>query len=289
MRNSPKTVTRFGGETAAGQSANSARSAFEADAPEKPDIRGGRKMVSVFNNGNGRAYGAVLPESCASCPVSGTTEWSCVNDAAGGVLKAARRMTTYQVGETLFHQSDAAHGVYCLMSGLALLKQLDPFGNETAFRILFPGQTCGWRSLFAKQQHTASAVVIETSQVCFIPGAEIERMLRLDPDLARRFLTTLAMDPGPADAVLLRNSFLPARVRLAHLLLILCERCLGDAEQGEVCYRLPIKRKHIAALIGTSGETVSRTIKELEDDRLVSFDQRNVFIPDIERLRREVQ
>lgn len=244
--------------------------------------------MSHVKSTNGRHNGTCLPGSCAACTVSSTTEWTGVNPAADDVLKAARRLTTYEVGETLFHQQDAPHGVHCLMSGLVILKQLDAFGNETAFRILFPGQTCGWRSLFAEQNHMASAVALETSKVCFIPHAEIERLMDLDPSLSRRFLRTLAKDPGPADAVLLRSAFLPARVRLAHLLLMLSERCLGEAAEGEVCYRLPVKRKHIAALIGTTGETVSRTIKELEDEALATFDQRNVLIPDIDRLRREV-
>lgn len=239
-------------------------------------------------NGNTQNHATSLPVSCAACPVSGTTEWTCLDQLADDVLRSARRLTVYQVGETLFHQQDAPQGIHCLMSGLVLLKQLDAFGNETAFRVLFPGQTCGWRSLFAEQNHMASAVALEVSKVCFVPSADIERMMRLDPRLSRRFLKSLAKDPGPADALMLRSAFLPARVRLAHLLLILIERCLGEAADGEVCYRLPVKRKHIAALIGTSQETVSRTIKELEDEALATFDQRDVLIPDIERLRREV-
>lgn len=241
-----------------------------------------------MSSAGARNHGSSLPASCAACPVSNKTEWVCINSAAGDVLKSARRMTAYQVGETLFHQHDASQGVYCLMEGLVILKQLDSFGNETAFRLLFPGQTCGWRSLFAEQDHMASAVVLEPSKVCFIPRADLEHMMNLDPALGRRFLKSLAIDPGPADAVLLRNAFLPARIRLAHLLLILAEHCLNDPPEGEVCYRLPVKRKHIAALIGTSGETVSRTIRELEEDSLAFFDHRNVHIPNIDRLQKEV-
>lgn len=244
--------------------------------------------MSEVKNGVHRQQANSLPQSCASCPVSSTTEWACINKEANVFLVQARRLTTYQVGETLFHQNDPSLGVHCLMSGLVILKRLDAFGTETAFRLLFPGQTCGWRSLFADQAHMASAVVLEPSKVCFIPRAELDRMMHADPGLSRRFLRTLAIDPGPADAVLLRSPFLPARVRLAHLLLILIERRLNEETNGAVCYRLPVKRKHIAALIGTSGETVSRTIKELEDDSLASFDGRNVIIPDIDRLRSEV-
>ncbi|MFQ5562244.1 MAG: Crp/Fnr family transcriptional regulator [Parvularculaceae bacterium] len=244
--------------------------------------------MSEVKNRNVRVNGKSLPASCAYCPVSSTTEWACINAAADDVLKSARRLTAYQVGETIFHQNDESLGLHCLMSGLVILKQLDAFGTETAFRLLFPGQTCGWRSLFGGQAHRASGVVLESSRVCFIPRDALDRMLKLDPNLSRRFLRTLANDPGPADAVLLRNPFLPARIRLAHLLLILSERCLTEATEGAVCYRLPIKRKHIAALIGARGETVSRTIKELEDESLVSFDRRNVLIPDVDRLRAEI-
>lgn len=53
------------------------------------------------------------------------------------------------------HPQEAAHGVHRPMNGLVILKQLDPFGNETAFGLLFPGQTCGWRSLFLLGEQAA--------------------------------------------------------------------------------------------------------------------------------------
>ena len=246
------------------------------------------KSANETKGAGARNHGNALPPSCASCVVWEKTEWACLNKAADDVLKSARRLTAYQVGETLFHQHDPSHGVYCLMEGLVILKQLDTFGNETAFRLLFPGQTCGWRSLFAGQSHMATAVVLETSKVCFISTADLEIMMSADSTLSREFLKTLATDPGPADAILLRNAFLPARIRLAHLLLILAGHCLNKPIENEVRYRLPVKRKHIAALIGTSVETVSRTIRELEDDSLAYFDQRNVLIPDIGKLQQEV-
>ena len=231
---------------------------------------------------------AALPESCASCSAYPTTEWACLSALAGDILKSSRRLTTYRIGETLFHQHGAPQGIYCLMKGLVILKRFDVFGNETAFRLLFPGETCGWRSLFAEEEHVASAVVLEASTVCLVPRAEIERMMKVDPGLARQFLRTMARDPGPADAILLRNNFLPARVRLAHLLLILADRCAANPGQGRLSFRLPIKRKHIAALIGVGSETVSRAIKELEDESLARFDKRDLIIPDVAALRRAV-
>lgn len=233
--------------------------------------------------------GKCLHSKCSLCPVSALTEWTNLNDASNNILQSTRQTSTYQPGSTIFHQNDAPLGVYCLMNGLVILKQMDVHGIETAFRLLFPGQTCGWRSLFGEHPHQASALVLEASTVCFIPLNDIENMLLEDPSLSRRFLKTIARDPGPANAVVLRNPPLAVRTRLTHLLLILSEQCMSKSIDGDLCYHLPIQRKHIASLIGTSVETVSRTIKELEDDSVVFFDRKKVLIPSIEKLRREVE
>jgi len=171
------------------------------------------------------------------------------------------------------------------MNGLVLLRNLDDFGVETAFRLIFAGQTCGWRSLFAEQPHTASALVLETSTVCFIPSVDVLRMIDVDASLGKRFLKTVARDSGPVDALLLRSAHLNASLRLVHLILILNKYCSKDETGPAISYRLPIKRKHIASFIGTSRETVSRAIKELEESSLAFFRSRTVSIPDIELLK----
>ena len=60
-----------------------------------------------------------------------------------------------------------------------------------------------------------------------------------------------------------------------------------DPDVGH-CFEIPIARQDIAALVGTTPETISRTIRRLEKARIVSFKGNNVVIPDLEVVFREI-
>jgi len=200
------------------------------------------------------------------------------------LYEQARKKRTYNRGEKLFEQGRNSTGLYCVQSGHALLKHVDMFGNETAFRVVGPGELMGQRSFFAGEPHTATAQALGRTYVCFHPRAVINRMLDSSIHLAKCFLRDLARDPGPADSLKLRNTKLPLRIRLLYLLVIIKEISDTTSNSGSLTFGLPLRRLDIAALIGARPETVTRVIKALEDDGIVIFHDHEVTVPRLEQL-----
>jgi CRP-like cAMP-binding protein len=150
--------------------------------------------------------------------------------------------------------------------------------------VVGPGEIMGYRSYFAEDRHAATARALTECRVCLVPGRAMNRLLDRNATLGRQFLATLARDPGPPDGLLLRAHHVPARVRLVTLLLILRDRFVVTGAEDSVEFDLPIGRRDIAALLAMRPETVSRTIKELEDEGIAIFSDRHVVVPYLERL-----
>lgn len=230
-----------------------------------------------------------LPKSCLDCPVYLRTEW-CVLDRTG-IVQLARRRTAldFQAGKIIFEQGSLSEGIYCIESGHILLRQVDAFGNETAFRLLTGGETVGWHSLFGEQPHAATAQALSACRLCLIPREDFEELIDTHPELTRRFLKTIATDRGPADALLLRSPLLPVHIRLVHLLILLRDRCATTVSPRALALNLPLKRKQIASMIGARTETLSRAIRQLDDMGLAQFEGRHVLIPDFSKLLETVR
>lgn len=208
-----------------------------------------------------------------------------LDHTTGALVERAGPACSYRRREAIYYQGDAYSGLYWVASGVVLLEQFDAFGNQTAFRLAMPGEFFGYRSLFAEEPHAATAIALKPSRVRACPPATVREQVRRDPAVAIELLKLLARDPGPVQAPMLRSPYLPVRVRLAHLLILLRERCASDDGHGGLVYSLPVQRGDIAAMLGTRIETVARTIRALEGAGVATFAKgRRVHVPEPERL-----
>ncbi len=200
------------------------------------------------------------------------------------MFERTRKKRIYTRGEVIYEQDKNPIGLYCIQSGHVLLKNLDRYGNETAFRVVGPGELMGYRSFFAEEPHKASAQALDRCYICFHPQSIINRLLNSSIHLAKCFLGDLARDPGPVHALKLRNLKLPLRIRLIYLLEILKNHTGTTNEKGALTFDLPLKRLDIAALIGARPESVTRTIRELEAEGIAIFRNREVTLPHLEQI-----
>lgn len=184
----------------------------------------------------------------------------------------------------VFYQGQEPLGLYCIANGDVLLERTDSHGNETAFRIAGPGEMIGYRSLFGRHAHEATARALSPVRLCFFPAPVVEEFVASSPRLAREFLALVARDPGPIHAPLLRNPLASAISRLAQLILILVQRRAQQTGPKEFVLKLPVSNADIASLIGIRRETVTRRLQELERDGICSHKGRQLVITDIDRL-----
>ncbi len=233
------------------------------------------------------AYTRRTGPMCASCSVCPKVEWAELSANELTRVTSNKFARGYEAGSSLFEQGDDPKGVYCLEEGHVFLRRFDRFGNETSFGVTEAGSTLGWRSFFAGEAHAATAIALTPIKVCLIPGSVVLSLLRENSDLSLRYLKTVARDPGPRDALALRTPLIPVRVRMINLLLLLSRHSANADDKGSVAFKVPMKRRQIASMVGAREETLSRIISDLHADGLAIFNGRQITIPDVRRLYEE--
>lgn len=187
------------------------------------------------------------------------------------MLEGGRRACVIQRNATLFRQGEQPQGIYCLRAGYMLSTRTDPAGNEAILDLLTGGDLVGCQGFFAGRRHATSARAVTACSVCFIPGPTVLRLLDSNPGLTRAMLRSVAGDPRPMTALMLRSPGLSVRGRLVHLLLVLKERCAEALPDGRLVFDIPLTRRDIAAMIGVRPESISRAVHDLQDEGVASF------------------
>jgi CRP/FNR family transcriptional regulator len=203
------------------------------------------------------------PEVCADCPVRDHAVCAALRPDELAELAAIGQHKSFTRGETIFAAGDSSIACATLVTGAAKLSRADVDGVERIVGLIHPAGFLG--QLFAAtNQHDVTALT--DSRVCLFPRAGFERLMREHPALTRsileRTLAELDSSRGLAELIGRRD----VKARLAGLLLTFARAAspspCGMAEEFE----LPLSREEIASLIGTTIETVSRRLTELERD-----------------------
>ncbi|MEX2449857.1 MAG: Crp/Fnr family transcriptional regulator [Rhodospirillales bacterium] len=225
--------------------------------------------------------------NCFTCQSRRRTEWCVLSEDELGVIDKAKKSRTLGPGEILFHQGDPCGGIHCIENGLIGARKLDADGNSILLGMAYPGDTLGYRFLLSGEDYQASAEALKPSTVCYIDQSAIRFLLEKNPALGLRFLQRAARDLNEAEDRFLQSVTLSVRARFAHLLLVLKKRYEENGvprKTTEFSMDLPLSRQDMAALIGIRPETMSRTIRQFEEEGIARFSGRRVHVPHTEKL-----
>ena len=228
-------------------------------------------------------------KNCFTCQTRERTEWCVLDDDELQQVDVGKTCREYLPGEVAFHEGDSCRGVHCIESGLVGIRKTDANGNEILLRLSYPGDTMGYRSFLAGDDHNNTAEALEPTVLCFISGNTVRTLLLNNPSLGLRFLRHAAEDLNAAEERVLQNTTLPVRARFAHLLLVLKDRYGVAGDNGELDIELPLSRQDMAAMIGIRPESMSRTIRSFQEDGVARFSGRRVKVPNITDLFDELE
>ena len=174
----------------------------------------------------------------------------------------------------LYHQGEAIDAVWCLISGVVALQRLDEEGRMAIFGMMKAGTALAWQDLLGgRTHHCNSAETLAVTEVIGLPRALFCSTLQSDPRLLKAIMRQAAAQVGAYEEHMLRLSTLEVPQRLYSTL---CAMASPPAAQGDtVELSMPLLRRDLAALIGTSPEGVSRGIRRLEEMDVAEFSGRN--------------
>lgn len=177
------------------------------------------------------------------------------------VLTKAIHSRRYRKGQFVFEAGQPSDALYVIHHGVVKITTVSDAGKERILRFLFSGDFDGLFALFKEDVHYAYAEAVEDTVVCRINRNDLKAILDHNADLAYRLLALLSERLRDADEWAGSMSFMDAESRLAKMLLILSTRVVKSG-----VHQLPVTKKDLAALIGTTPETLSRKLAAFESE-----------------------
>lgn len=171
---------------------------------------------------------------------------------------------SFKKGELVYRAGDTSNVLNIVNKGSLRIYRLSESGKEQIVRVLKPGEFTGELALFNETVHEHYAEAMEETSVCQITRDSLQNLLVKYPSISLKVLQELSTRVDQSEQQATRFTTESTEQRLAFYLVDL----LGPDSETDIV-TLPMTKKDLSSYIGTTPETVSRKLKELEEMNLI--------------------
>jgi len=177
----------------------------------------------------------------------------------------------FEKGATVFSEGDVGNGFYLMATGLVKIFKVSMEGKEQILHIFGPGEPFGEVPVFTGRHFPANAEAIAASRILFFPRKAFIDLITANPSLALNMLAVLSLRLRQFTVQIENLSLKEVPGRLAAYLLYLSDE---QAEKDQVT--LSISKAHLASLLGTIPETLSRIFAKMNGQGLIEVEGRTI-------------
>jgi CRP/FNR family transcriptional regulator len=180
----------------------------------------------------------------------------------------------FKPGELVLGEADPIRAFYVVITGRLKLSKSSPEGREQTLSLLGPGDPFGLCTAFATDSFPASAMSIEESVVMIIPGEFMEAIARKEAALLLNIIQILSSRLKESMALIESLALKEIPGRLSSFLLHTLPRDAGEKNKLE----LSISQREMAKILGATPEALSRTLRKMSNDGILTVDGRMITI-----------
>lgn len=172
----------------------------------------------------------------------------------------------FSAGDTIYDMGDPADGIWQVLSGFVALRSYTEGGDRVLVRLVALRGVFGYRSFIGGDLRSTCAQALTDCQVKHIPGQLLERILAREPRLGGALQRSLAGSLREAGERIVQLASQNARTKLLLFCASLAQLQGERPQDGGFTLVLPMALQDMAELAGIRPETMSRTLRRLEDD-----------------------
>lgn len=192
---------------------------------------------------------------------------------------------TYNKGSFIFLEGDPGEGFHFVISGKVKIVKNSDDGREHTIKIMQPGDVFAEVLLFTPLPYPATAIAAENSRVGMIKNSDLEKLILTNSQLALQLIKTLSQRLIYAQRKIKDLALSDVMSRTVETLISLARDHGQSNEKGHVTILLEMPRQELANLVGTTRESVTRSLSSLKRDQLIDFDGRRIIILEPEKLQ----
>ena len=187
--------------------------------------------------------------------------------------------STYAAGETIYRESMHSNTAYLVITGVVKTHKLDEMGKELMTGIYKADDFFGFTSFTKNIPHQEYATAMEETILVGTSTRQLKNLLEENHALAMELMQVLSENLSDTKEQLLEMAYGSVRKKAANTILKFSEKLQKDTEGN-----LHILRSDLASVAGMATETLIRTLSSFKKEGLISIDNRNIKILDMEAL-----
>jgi CRP/FNR family transcriptional regulator, cyclic AMP receptor protein len=215
---------------------------------------------------------------CQTCNLKKDALFCNLSPAASEEFAAIKYSSDYPVGSILFHEHADPRGIFILCSGQIKLSVSSAGGKTLIMRIAKPGDILGLTATMSGVAYEADAETLHPCRVAFIRRSDFLRFIQTHPEAYQAIIGQLSSQYTSA-CEQLRTIGLStsAHEKLARLLLHWSSD--GRQTQDGTQFKVPLTHEQIAECVGSTRETITRTLGDFKEKRLLTIKGSTMMIP----------
>ena len=184
-------------------------------------------------------------------------------------------------GNRVFHEGDSSDACYIVRDGKFRVTREHSDGRAITLATLGPGEVFGELAMLDGDTRSASAEALTDGELLALPANDVRNLLARHPEISVKLVAALVRRLREANERISRQSFQTVPSRVAGVLSQLVAETSSGSE-GEVTIRM--NQADLAQLAGTSRESVSRFLADLERAGVVRSGRGRVTVLDRDKL-----
>ncbi len=189
------------------------------------------------------------------------------------VVEVARERS-YPKNSVILFEDDPGDALYVVAMGQVKVVLIGEDGREVILSVLGEGEFFGEMALIDDEPRSAHVIAMEDSALIVLRREDFQGILIHAPGIALALLKELSRRLRRVDEKVGSLVLLDVHGRVAQLLLELADETDGQRITRRLTHHT------IAQMIGSSRETVSRTMREFVDKGLIDVSRKEILIRD---------
>ncbi len=179
----------------------------------------------------------------------------------------------YPKNTLIIDEGDRPDCAYIINSGKVKIFLRGEQGKEIVLSILSEGGYFGEMSLIDKEACSAAVLTMEDTELTVISRKNFWNCLHAHPDIAERIMLGLVTRLREANKKISSLALMDAHERVANMLLGLARK-----QDGQLVIEDRPTHQHIANIVGTSREMITRILKDMTAAGHISIDGKQIVI-----------
>lgn len=213
--------------------------------------------------------------------IQGISLFKGVSAESMNLLVAQAAYKKYEANQMIIDETDQVRAFYVVISGQLKLSRSSAEGKEQTLSLLGSGEPFGLCTAFATESFPANAIAVEQSVLMVIPGDLVEAVAQKEPTLLLNIIQILSRRLKESMTLIESLALKEVPQRLSSFFLHTLSEKAGPATDR---LELSISHRELAKIIGATPEALSRALKKMSTDGILTVQGRAITILERETL-----